>query len=149
MLSLALWPVVLVVYLPAMLSADFIWDDFVIGTDTVRTLAGLRQIWFSPADIPAEGHYWPLTYTTFWLEQKLWGASASGYRATNVMLYLCNTLLLWHLLRRLTVPGAWGSGRRIRGPSRTRRIRRLDHRAQGRALGHVLPAGGLGVGPLR
>ena len=107
LLSLALWPIVLLVYLPAMLSVDFIWDDFVIGTDTVRTLAGLRQIWFSPADIPAEGHYWPLTYTTFWLEHKLWGSIASGYHATNVLLHLANTLLLWHLLRRLAVPGAW------------------------------------------
>ncbi len=61
LLSLALWPIVLLVYLPALLSVDFIWDDFAIGTDPVRTLAGLRQIWFSPADIPAEVHYWPLT----------------------------------------------------------------------------------------
>ena len=107
LLSFALWPIVLLVYLPALLSVDFIWDDFVIGTDTVRTLDGLRQIWFSPADIPAEGHYWPLTYTSFWLEHKLWGLIASGYHATNVLLHLANTLLLWHLLRRFTVPGAW------------------------------------------
>ena len=107
LLTLALWPLVLLVYLPAMLSVDFIWDDFVIGTDTVRTLAGLRHIWLSPADIPAEGHYWPLTYTSFWLEHKLWGGNASGYHATNVLLHLANTLLLWHLLRRFTVPGAW------------------------------------------
>ena len=107
LLSLALWPIVLLVYLPAMLSVDFIWDDVVLGTDTVRTLDGLRQIWFSPADIPAEGHYWPLTYTSFWVEHKLWGEIASGYHTVNVLLHLANTLLLWHLLRRLAVPGAW------------------------------------------
>ena len=107
LLSLALWPLVLLVYLPALLSVDFIWDDVVLGTDTVRTLDGLRQIWFSPADIPAEGHYWPLTYTSFWLEHKLWGSIASGYHTVNVLLHLANTLLLWHLLRRFTVPGAW------------------------------------------
>ena len=107
LLSLALWPIVLLVYLPAMLSVDFIWDDFVIGTDVVRTLDGLRRIWFSPADIPAEGHYWPLTYTSFWLEDKLWRGVASGYHTVNVLLHLANTLLLWHLLRRLAVPGAW------------------------------------------
>ena len=107
LLSFALCAIVLLVYLPAMLAVDFIWDDFVIGTDTVRTLDGLRQIWFSPADIPAEGHYWPLTYTSFWLEHKLWGRTPTGYHATNVLLHLVNTLLLWHLLRRLSVPGAW------------------------------------------
>ena len=107
LLSFALCAIVLLFYLPAMLAVDFIWDDFVIGTDTVRTLDGLRQIWFSPADIPAEGHYWPLTYTSFWLEHKLWGPIPSGYHITNVLLHLANTLLLWHLLRRLAVPGAW------------------------------------------
>ena len=106
-LSLALWPLVLLVYLPAMLSVEFIWDDVVLGTDTVRTLDGLRQIWFSPADIPAEGHYWPLTYTSFWLEHKLWGSIATGYHTVNVLLHLANTVLLWRLLRRFTVPGAW------------------------------------------
>ena len=107
LLSFALCAIVLLFYLPAMLAVDFIWDDFVIGTDTVRTLDGLRQIWFSPGDIPAEGHYWPLTYTSFWLEHKLWGPIPSGYHITNVLLHLANTLLLWHLLRRLAVPGAW------------------------------------------
>ena len=107
LLSLALWPIVLLVYLPAMLSVDFIWDDFVIGTDIVRTWDGLRRIWFSPADIPSEGHYWPLTYTSFWLEDKLWRGVASGYHTVTVLLHLANTLLLWDLLRRLAVPGAW------------------------------------------
>ena len=147
--SLALWPIVLLVYLPAMLSVDFIWDDFVIGTDTVRTLAGVRQIWFFPAEIPPEGHYWPLTYTSLWLEHKLWGGIASGYHATNVLLHLANTLLLWHLLCRLTVPWAWVGGGGVRHPSRTRRVGGMVHRAQGRAVGLVLPAGGLGVDPLR
>ena len=114
-----------------------------IGTDTVRTLAGLRQIWFSPADIPAEGHYWPLPYTSFWLEHKPWGdrvglphrqrAVASGQYAAVVA-----SVAQAH--------GTWGLG--IRGPSRTRRVGRVDHRAQGRALGHVLPARRLGMGPL-
>ena len=108
LLSFALWPLVLLVYLPAMLSVDFIWDDFVIGTDTVRTLDGLRKIWFSPADIPAEGHYWPLTYTSFWLEHKLWGSIASGYHTTSMCYCIWPIrLLLWRLLRRFTVPGAW------------------------------------------
>ena len=33
--------------------------------------SGLWNIWFSPADIKNEGHYWPLVYTSFWLEHKV------------------------------------------------------------------------------
>ena len=54
----------LVSYLPAMLARDFVWDDLpMIGTPAVREPGGLRQIWFSPGEIHADGHYWPLVYT--------------------------------------------------------------------------------------
>ena len=105
---LVLCLLVLVSYLPAMLWGDFVWDDLVMAaTPAVRDTSGLRQIWFSPADIQAEGHYWPLVYTTFWLQHKLWGFTPAGYHVVNVLLHLANTLLLWRIMRRLAVPGAW------------------------------------------
>ena len=105
---LALGLLVVVSYLPAMLWGGFVWDDIpCIKTDPVREVSGLWQIWFSPGAIENEYHYWPLVYTTFWLEHKLWGFDPTGYHIINVMLHLANTLLLWHLLRRLVVPGAW------------------------------------------
>ena len=108
MAGLALGLAVAVSYLPAMLWGDFVWDDVLItGSEPVRSASGLRQIWFSPGDIRQEGHYWPLVYSTFWLEHKLWGFTPAGYHVVNVLLHLANTLLLWHLMRRLTVPGAW------------------------------------------
>ena len=105
---LALGLLVVVPYLPAMLWGGFVWDDYVcITVAPVRDVSGLWQIWFSPSAIEGEGHYWPLVYTTFWLEHKLWGYAPAGYHVVNVLLHLANTLLLWHLLRRLAVPGAW------------------------------------------
>ena len=105
---LVLGLLVVVSYLPAMLWGGFIWDDHTcIEVDPVREVSGLWQIWFSPSDIERERHYWPLVYTTFWLEHKLWGFNPAGYHIVNVLLHLANTLLLWHLLRRLMVPGAW------------------------------------------
>ena len=104
----ALSLLVVVSYLPAMLWGGFVWDDTTcIKADPVRDVSGLWQIWFSPGAIDGETHYWPLVYTTFWLEHKLWGYAPAGYHVVNVLLHLANTLLLWHLLRRLAVPGAW------------------------------------------
>ena len=103
---LALALLVAVPYLPAMLWGGFVWDDnSFITVDAVENVSGLRQIWFSPIDV--DQHYWPLTYTSFWLEHKLWGFDPTGYHIVNVLLHLANTLLLWHLLRRLAVSGAW------------------------------------------
>ena len=105
---LALGLLVVVPYLPAMLWGGFVWDDnLYIKVDPVRDVSGLWQIWFSPSELGREDHYWPLVYTTFWLEHKLWRFDPTGYHVVNAMLHLANTLLLWHLLRRLTVPGAW------------------------------------------
>ena len=104
----ALGLLVVVSYLPAMLWGGFVWDDSILtDAEPVRDVSGLWQIWFSPSAIEGEGHYWPLVYTTFWLEHKLWGFDPTGYHIVNVLLHLANTLLVWHLVRRLSVPGAW------------------------------------------
>ena len=94
-------------YLPA-LTAGFVWDDEAF-TDAaaVREWSGLWRIWFSPRAIENEGHYWPLVYTSFWLEHKLWGFAPAGYHAVNVLLHAANTLLVRRLAERLAVPGAW------------------------------------------
>ena len=104
--ALALGLLVAVSYFPA-LSGGFVWDDVIFAEEPViHSPSGLRSIWFSPADIKNEGHYWPLVYTSFWLEHKLWGLQPAGYHAVNILLHLFNCLLLWRLLVRLAVPGA-------------------------------------------
>ena len=104
--ALALAVLVVVSYLPA-LQGDFVWDDVIFAEEPVIHSPGaLRSIWFSPTDIKNEGHYWPLVYSSFWLEHKLWGLHPAGYHAVNIFLHLLNCLLLWRLLRRLAVPGA-------------------------------------------
>ena len=94
-------------YLPAF-QAGFVWDDRIFTeARAVRDWSGLWRIWFQPREIVNEAHYWPLVYSTFWLEHKLWGFTPFGYHAVNVLLHAVNTLLLWRLARRLRLPGAW------------------------------------------
>jgi hypothetical protein len=86
--------------------AGFIWDDDVYVTNnlTLHSLDGLRQIWFEPG---ATLQYYPLTFTTFWVEYHLWGLNPLGYHLINVLLHACNAILLWLILRKLGVRGAW------------------------------------------
>ena len=103
---LAIALLVAVSYFPA-LQGGFVWDDVIFSEEPViHSPDGLRSIWFSPADIKNEGHYWPLVYTSFWLEHKVWGLNPVGYHAVNILLHLANCLLLWRLLDRLAIPGA-------------------------------------------
>ena len=104
--ALALGVLVAVSYVPA-LSGGFVWDDVIFAEEpVVHAVSGLKSIWFSPADIRNEGHYWPLVYSSFWLEHKLWGLNPAGYHAVNIALHLANCLLLWRLFERMRVPGA-------------------------------------------
>jgi len=96
---------VLAAYAPVW-RAGYIWDDdaHIINNSTLHNLPGLRRIWLQPHATP---QYYPLVHTTFWCEYHLWGLHPLGYHLTNVLLHAANALLLWCLLRRLGLPGAW------------------------------------------
>ncbi len=106
--ALALCLLVAVSYFPATMAGFVLDDNALTDARPVRTLSGIWQIWFQPGSLKQnEGHYWPVLYTTFWLEHKLWGFAPAGYHIVNLLLHSAVTLLLWRLLRRLAIPGAW------------------------------------------
>ena len=86
--------------------AGFIWDDNIYITENPLLTApdGLWRIWFS---LDAPSQYFPLVYTVFRLEHALWGMAPAGYHWVNLLLHVVNALLVWRLLTRLRVPGAW------------------------------------------
>ena len=97
----------LVVYLPAM-QGDWIWgdDQRVYNNPFYKDASGLHEIWFStkPKD------YWPLFYTSFWIQWQLWGENTLGYHIVNAFFHGLVAVLFWRVLLRLRVPGAWLSG---------------------------------------
>ncbi|MGD0551685.1 MAG: hypothetical protein ABSB25_03430 [Sedimentisphaerales bacterium] len=92
-------------YIPA-IESGYIWDDdkYVTANPLLSAPDGLYRIWFS-TDSPSQ--YFPLVYTTFRAEYQLWGLNPAGYHAVNVAIHCINALLLWVILRRLSIPGAW------------------------------------------
>lgn len=93
-------------YLPVIVTGGFIWDDDSYVTRNVLLWEpnGLYRIWF---DLGSTPQYYPLTYTTFWLEYHLWDLWPTGYHIVNVLLHAGNSILLWVILETLSVPGAW------------------------------------------
>jgi protein O-mannosyl-transferase len=95
---------VLVTYWPAV-GGSWILDDelLVSNNQLVHAPDGLYRMWFSsePTD------YWPLTTTTFWLEWRLWGDNPACFHVVNLALHIVDCLLLWQILTRLKIPGAF------------------------------------------
>ncbi len=95
-----------IAYIPA-ISGGFIWDDdaHVFANPHLFEEAGLWRIWFTRES----QQYYPLVYSSFWLEWRLWGANPLGYHLVNVAIHSINAILLAFVLVRLRVPGAWAA----------------------------------------
>ena len=98
---------------PAM-HAAFIWDDdyYVKDNALLTQPGGLADIWavnFSGDDglTINTPQYYPLVFTSYWVEYRLWGDDPVGYHAVNIALHALCALLAWLVARRLGLPGAW------------------------------------------
>jgi len=107
LLAAAILAIAFLAYIPAM-RGGFLWDDYSFLKDNwlIHVPDGLQRFWFTTQ---AED-YFPLTSSTLWVEWRIWGDHAAGYRVTNVLLHAVAAVLLWRVLRRLAVPGAWLAG---------------------------------------
>jgi tetratricopeptide (TPR) repeat protein len=96
-----------VAYLPAV-RAGFIWDDddYVYDNQTLRSVNGLGQIWFK---IKATPQYYPIVYTSYWLEYRFWKLNPVGYHIVNILLHAACAVLFLRILTVLHLPklGAW------------------------------------------
>ena len=111
-LALLLVGATLTVYLPAA-RGGYVWDDKLHLLDNpVLKSGGLARAWVPGTYI----NYWPLTFSTYWLEDKLWGvANPMGFHLVNILLHVGCALLIWHVLQRVfsvranTPTSEWGA----------------------------------------
>ena len=94
-----------VVCIPS-LGGGYILDDDVNITDnvTLRSWDGLPRIW---TEFGSTQQYYPVTYSTWWLEYRLWQLAPMGYHAVTAAAHVLAVVLVWRLLVVLRVPGAW------------------------------------------
>ena len=100
---------VLWVYSPSY-HGDWLWDDdqLLTANPVVQSssLKGLAKLWFSPDG----ADFFPLSYSALWAQWPFFGRNPTGYHVTTIALHLIGSLLLWALLARMRIPGAWLTG---------------------------------------
>ena len=100
LIILATW----IAYYPS-LHGWFVYDDdlLITANPLIKAPDGLYRFWFTAESVD----YWPVVNTTFWVEWRLWANDPTGYHVTNLLLHIGDTLLIWTILRRLCIPGAF------------------------------------------
>ncbi|MFO0838377.1 MAG: tetratricopeptide repeat protein [Phycisphaerae bacterium] len=83
----------LLAYSPGIRNDFVVWDDdiYIRDNPNLRSIDGLIRTWL-PIDVVRK--FYPLTFTTHWVEHQLWGDWAGGYYAVNVLLHAANALLV-------------------------------------------------------
>lgn len=100
----ALLAVTLMAYQPAW-HGGILWDDdgHLTRAD-LRSPGGLWRVWFEPG---ATQQYYPVLHSAFWLLHRIFGDHTLGYHLVNIVLHATSAWLLWTLLQRLAIRGAW------------------------------------------
>jgi len=91
----------LIIYRP-LLPGNFIMDDLKLvqwDNPIVNGKLGPGSIWFR-ADFP-------LSTLALWLQWKAWASNPLGYHIVNIVLHALSAFLVWQVLIRLQVRGAW------------------------------------------
>jgi tetratricopeptide (TPR) repeat protein len=104
-MALLIFGLVLFCYWPALRGA-ILWDDPAhIPRPELQSWEGLGRIW---TDIRATQQYYPVLFSAFWIEHRLWGDATLGYHLVNVIFHALSCCLLALLLRRLWRPARNG-----------------------------------------
>jgi Flp pilus assembly protein TadD len=101
---LFIFALVFMVYSP-ILPGNFLMDDHRLVKEDNALLDGD----FTPCNIWFQTDF-TLSTVAWWLQWLAWGENPAGYHVVNLMLHGLSAVLLWRLLARLKIPGAWLAG---------------------------------------
>jgi tetratricopeptide (TPR) repeat protein len=90
-------------YSPALNGGVLLDDDDHIPKPELQSIEGLYRIWF---EVGATFQYYPLLYSAFWVEHKLWNDSVLGYHLVTLLWHMLAVSLVYFILVRLKIPGA-------------------------------------------
>jgi protein O-mannosyl-transferase len=119
--GLAIVALTVIVYLPVLLHGGWVWDDpeYILNNQLISDrVSDLLHVWLPVNRTSMEWgvntpQYYPLTFTSFWIEHNLWGTDPTGahdptgYHLTNVLLHAANGVLVWRLFAALRAPWPW------------------------------------------
>lgn len=72
-------------------------------TDTPLMRGPFLALWTGASGVD----YFPVTYSSLWIEWHLWGLNPAGYHITNVLLHAISCVILWRIFVRLKFPAPW------------------------------------------
>lgn len=92
-------------YLPVAIWGGLVWQDDARVTQNVFLwgAGGLAGVWAHAV----AGHYSPLAQTILWIEHHFFRSHPLGYHLVSIFLHAVDAGLLWMVLRRLAIRGAW------------------------------------------
>lgn len=99
--AVAIFLLAILVYAHAVLVNGFFWLDQPT-LNGVASLFSLQHFW-----LQCQGTYRPLTLTLLWLERRGFGQLQVPYHSVGLFAHAVSSVLLWLVLRRLAVRGAW------------------------------------------
>jgi protein O-mannosyl-transferase len=97
--------VAFIAYFPS-LSGRFIWDDkhlYLTENPIIKAPDGLFL--FCCTTEPWD--FYPVSNASLWIEWRLWEMTSTGYHLTNLILHIAEALLIWIILRKLSIPGGF------------------------------------------
>jgi tetratricopeptide (TPR) repeat protein len=91
-------------YLPSINGGFVLDDDLLLAkNELIKASDGLCKLWCTTESL----EYYPVSYSTHWIEWRLWGKNPTGYHVTNLILHVVEALLIWVILRKLSFTGAF------------------------------------------